>query len=491
LVQYEAFKDVLTFRFEEKKGSIPTAVQNLLNLAADYQTSSGGMRYYPGGQESPDVYLSVFTGQAFTMMKKVGYTIDTKVEEKLKEYLKSLLTSEQNWNTWYQPAMKTSTRSMILGVLGDMGEKNLSTHVSKLYADRGTMDLFGLGQLAGFLSTQPGFETEVNTLFSRLDSLKVVVADRTSYREPIAFKDESYKFWSYTTERSVCSVLQSLTKYSNDKNALAGVVRSILSKMKGGHWYNTQENIYCFEALRLYVNKFEKKGATSAISIAIDGAGVKSKSKDEKLTSTVVLDHNDLKSSSKILTLTPEKKSELYYTTILRYETPYEKREKLSQGFNLDKKIDHFDTEKKKWVGLKEEIINIKRGDILRITLKVNISGDRYQVMLNDRLAACLEPINTQLSTASLANNSLSAGNAKKYQWETPYYRGDGFEYMDLRLDAAQFYSSNMAKGTYQVEYLVQAIAVGEFFMPESTIEEMYYPDVRATEAARKIIVHE
>ena len=372
-----------------------------------------------------------------------------------------------------------------------MGEKNLSSHVSKLYADRASMDLFGLGQLAGFLYTQPGFEKEANTLFERIDSLKVVVADRISYKEPNVFKDDNFKFWNYTSDRSVCSVLQSLTKYSNNKNALASVVRSILSKMKGGHWYNTQENIYCFEALRQYVNKFEKKGNKSAISVAVDGETVKAKATTVKFTSSVELGASDLKTSSKTLTLTPEKNSELYYTTILRYETPYGKRAKISQGFDLTKTIERYDSATKKWILQTDETIKIKRSDILRIKLKVSVTSDRYQVMLNDRLAGCLEPINTQLSTASLASADLSGVNVKKYSWESPYYHSDIFEYMDLRLDAAQFYSSNISKGTYQVEYLVQAIAVGEFFMPESTIEEMYYPDVRATEVARKIIVNE
>ncbi|MBA2405239.1 MAG: hypothetical protein H0V66_10750, partial [Bdellovibrionales bacterium] len=295
----------------------------------------------------------------------------------------------------------------------------------------------------------------------------------------------------YTSDRSVCSVLQSLTKYSNDKNALAGVVRSILSKMKGGHWYNTQENIYCFEAIRQFVNKFESKGTEGAIKVAIDGQTVKAAPKNVKFTSTVELGESDLKASSKVLTLTPEKKSELYYTTILRYETPYEKRSKLSQGFTLDKTIERYNGKSKQWDLMKDYTLNINRGDILRIKLKVTVPDERFQVMLNDRLAGCLEPINTQLATASLASSALSGGKAKKYQWETTYYQGDGFEYMDLRLDAAQFYSRNMPKGSYQVEYLVQAIAVGEFFMPEASIEEMYYPDIRATEDARKIIVHE
>jgi uncharacterized protein YfaS (alpha-2-macroglobulin family) len=62
---------------------------------------------------------------------------------------------------------------------------------------------------------------------------------------------------------------------------------------------------------------------------------------------------------------------------------------------------------------------------------------------------------------------------------------------MDLRLQAAQFYAKTLAQGSHKVEYLVQTIATGEFTMPEATIEEMYYPNIRGTEISRKFIVEE
>lgn len=491
MVQYESFKDVLTYRFKEDKGSIKASVQNMLNLAGDYQTSSGGMRYYPGGDESPDIYLSAFTAYSFVTMKKMGYKVDQSVEVKLRTYLKSLLVSETYWNRTYFRDVKNSTKAMILNVLAQMGEENLGSHVSKIYADRAAMDLFGLSQLASFMQTQKGFEAETKNLFEKIDSLKEVTGDRVTYKEPIKFREDDYKFWNYTSNRSVCSTLQTMTRYSKDKVEISGVVRSILSKMKDGHWYNTQENIYCFEGLRLFVEKFENKATDPKISVAVDDKAVALKPKVTKFTSSVELGPKELDVKMKKLTLTPNPNNELYYTSILRYETPYENRPRLKQGFDLYKTIERYDPDKKTWTLLKGDLLNIKRGDTLRITLNVKVSGDRFQVMLNDQLAGCLEPINTQLATSSMAARTLTGNSKKKYQWETPYYRGNGFEYMDLRLDAAQFYSRSMSKGDYTVEYLVQAIATGEFMMPESTIEEMYYPDVRGTESGRKIIVHE
>lgn len=491
LVQYEAFKNVITYRFKEDKGSIKASVQKLLDKAADYQTSSGGMRYYPGGESTPDIYLSVFTAYSFVTMKKVGYKVDPTVESKLNDFLKSLLTSESNWNQTYFREVKNSTKAMILNVLAQRGEENLSQHLSKIYADRNAMDLFGLSQLAGFMLTQKDFKTETAALFDKIDSLKESSGDKISYREPIKFKEDDYKFWNYTTVRSVCSTLQTLTKRSDDKKALSSVVRKILASMNDGHWYNTQENIYCFEALRLYVEKFENKPSDPKITIAIDDKNVTTKAKASKFTSMVELGPKELNTEMKKVTLTPTPKSEVYYTSILRYETPYENRPRIKQGFDLYKTIELYDANKKTWTLLKGDLLNIRRGDTLRITLNVKVPSDRYQVLLNDQLAGCLEPVNTQLATTSLAARTMTAPTKKKYQWETPYYRGNGFEYMDLRLDAAQFYARHISKGEFTVEYLVQAIATGEFMMPESTIEEMYYPEVRATESGRKIIVNE
>ncbi len=139
---------------------------------------------------------------------------------------------------------------------------------------------------------------------------------------------------------------------------------------------------------------------------------------------------------------------------------------------------------------MKDSTLRLKRGDVMKIVIEVDTIGDRYQVMLNDNLAGCLEPINTQLATTSKVFEALLNEKSKNYLWETPYYKGD-FEYLDLRLDAAQFYARKLGKGHFEVEYMVQTIATGEFTMPEATIEEMYYPDVRGTEKGRKLVVTE
>ena len=491
LVQYESFKDVLTYRFDEKEGSIKSSVQKLLDMAADYQTPSGGMRYYPGGSEEADVYLSVFTGYAFNTMKEMGYKIDPDVHTKLKTYLKGLLTSDINWNSWYYREARNSTKAMLMNVLHEAGEKVQGGSVSKIFSEREGLDLFGLSFFSGYMSQDKNYTKEAETLKNKLDSLRVTESGRTSYKEPYAFKDSLNKYWSYTDTRSTCATLLNMTKYSQDKAHLSTVVRFILQELDGGKWYNTQENIYCFEALRRYVNKFENKDVKGILEVKVGESRVKKDPEVKKGVSTVVLGSNDIKTTSKQVSIKADE-GELYYSGILRYESPFKEREKVNQGFALTKHFYKLEKSKEKsnWLLIKDNTIRLKRGDVLKVIIDVEAPGDRYQVMLNDPLAGCLEPINTQLATTSLVNEAELTPPSKPYLWETPFYKGD-FEYLDLRLNAAQFYSRKLGKGKYQVEYMVQTIATGEYTMTEATVEEMYYPNVRGTEKGRKFIVTE
>lgn len=494
LVQYEQFKDIITYRFTENQGSIKSAVQGLLDLAPDYQTSSGGMRYYPGGENYPDIYLSVFTAYSFNMMKKVGYTINPQVESALKSYLRNLVQSDSGWSSDYG-GFRNPNKALILNVLAEMGETNLNSVGSKLYSERNSLDLFGLSFLGGYLHSSKGFENEAKNIFQKLDSLKETYPGMISFKEPNKTSDD-WKWWNYTDTRSQCAVLQNLATYSNDKTMVANLVRTILSRMKGGHWYNTQENIYCFEGLRKFVQKFEKNVGDGDLVVKLDGKEVdKSPDKKENVR-RINLVPSDLEKIPAKAELKSSDKDELYYATIMRFETPYKERAPTNGGISLHKTI--YKKNGDQFVELKGSPIKIKRGDQLKIVLNVKTPATRYQVMLNDRLAGCFEPINMNLATSSQADGTAvkdqeanTADSDSDEEYYSPWFKGDGFEYMDLRLNAAQFYSRKLPAGDYTVEYLVQVRTAGEFTLPESTVEEMYYPEIRGTYSGKKVIVAE
>lgn len=487
LVQYEAFKDHISYRFPETEGKIRDAVQKLLDLAPDYQGANGGMRYYPGGEDWSDGYLSIFTGYSFVLMKKMGYKINKDVERKLITYLKSLLSEDKTWNDYYSSQSKNSNKALLLTVLSGLGEKNLSAAGSKLYAERNGLDIMGLSFLGGYLQSAKGFEKEAENVFHRLDSLKVVSGNRIHFKESVATNDE-WKWWNYTDTRSQCAALQNLVPFTNDRLMAGSVVREILSRMRDGHWYNTQENMYCFEGLRRFVEKFEAKNQDGELTVRIDEKEIDKEPSKKLNVRTVALGSKELDPAMKKITLEPKGKAELYYSTFLRFETPYQQRAPVDKGFSLRKSI--YLVKDGKLTELKGDRFTVKKGDTLKINLTVTTSAPRYQVMLNDRLAACLEPINMALATGSQADAADTEATEDEKK-KNPWFVGEGFEYVDLRLNAAQFYAKKLEKGTFNVTYMVQVRTAGEFSMPESTVEEMYYPDIRGTFSGKKITVNE
>lgn len=499
LVQYEQFKNIISYRFPETQGSIKDAVQKLLDLAPDYQTASGGMQYYPNPKGEADSYLSIFTAYSFNIMKKVGYKINPDVESKLKNYLRGMIMSDSGWNQGYEATFRNSNKALILTVLAEMGEKNLNAVGSKLYSQKESLDLFALSFLGGFLNSTKGFEAEAKTVFTRLDSLKDLRGAMMSFKEPLKTNDD-WKWWNYTDTRSQCAALQNLVPFTNDKSYAANLVREILSRMKQGRWYNTQENMYCFEGLRRFVEKFESNIDESDLAIKLDGNKVDKAPVKKQNVRAVNLTPEELTTIPKKIEIESTKKHELYYSTTLRYETPYVERGPTNNGFELKKFI--YKKTPNGYQELKGKILNAKRGDTLKIVLHVSVPTKRYQVMLNDRLAACFEPINMELATSSQADGAdvdeakADYDNQNDYydddgEYWTPWYKGKGFSYMDLRLNAAQFYSKQLRPGNYTVEYLVQVRTAGEFTLPESTVEEMYYPEVRGTFSGKKVIVAE
>jgi uncharacterized protein YfaS (alpha-2-macroglobulin family) len=495
LAQYEQFKKNMIYRFPETEGSIKKSIQDLLNKASEYQVNDGGMRYYPGGEDQSVEHLSIFTGHAYAILKKFGYKTDAKSEKKLISYLKNLLKDDNNWNQNYFSSTKLDNKAFIIDVLDRLGEKNLTAHASKLFSSKDSFDLFGLAYLTGYMGRNKNLEKEANALKEKLLSYKVIDNDRFSFSEPNKFDLNAAKYWDYTKNRDQCVVLQNLVSISNKKEDVVGLARYVMENLEGGRWYNTQENIHCFEGLRKYVEKFELTKINYELIAKVDEKNVDEKISKNENMHILTLGPKEITVNSKNVSLENKNKAELYFSNVLRFEVPFEKREKIDQGFSLEKKIYKLNKNEGNitWTELNDSTIRLKRGDILKIKINSQSKSKRYQVMLNDPLAACFEPINTKLATTSIGAELLTSSESDKnenYRWDTAYYRGD-FEYMDLRLQAAQFYAKTLNQGSHKVEYLVQTIATGEFTMPEATIEEMYYPNIRGTEISRKFIVEE
>jgi uncharacterized protein YfaS (alpha-2-macroglobulin family) len=129
--------------------------------------------------------------------------------------------------------------------------------------------------------------------------------------------------------------------------------------------------------------------------------------------------------------------------------------------------------------------MQIRRGDIVRVDLFVSVPTARHFVVVDDPVPGGLEPVNTDLATASGVDAKKgkfkAAENSFWFSFSDWSYYGRyfwSFYHKELRHSAARFYADYLPPGNYHLSYTAQAVAEGSFSVMPVHVEEMYDPDV-------------
>lgn len=471
---------------------INETVNKILAEASKYQDSNGGMKYYPSEYGFNSPYLSYFTAYAFMQLENAGFSIDQEVKDRLENYLYTQL-SVGNWPSWWHQTSQTGQKILNMYILDRYFKRDVDSYIKKYLADLDNLDLESITHLFAMIQNRTKYQKWsqdlLNRLLSNLDIQPRKIAIKTQY--------QPYKYMLRTETKLACQILNILIDGNHAIDIVPKMVNSISQTRNQGRWYNTQENMYCFEALYNYAKKYEKENPNFKIEVfdenkSLGGmvfAGLSTNTQDLKLTS------EKLKPSGK-LKISKNGPGRLYFSILQKYRTTSIGSSESNRGFSIYKSIYRYDEKSpSSWELLSGDIIKLKKGDILKVLLNVSTPTDRFQVGINDPLAGGLEPVNTALATASTAAVALakpvSSSVQDKYDYFSYFYRSNGFSHMDLRLQSVQFYTDWLPAGTYQSEYMLQVIASGTFIMNPTRIEEMYYPEVYGITSGRKVIINE
>jgi len=128
-------------------------------------------------------------------------------------------------------------------------------------------------------------------------------------------------------------------------------------------------------------------------------------------------------------------------------------------------------------------------GDLV-VTDLILVTGEaREYVVLDDRLAAGMEAIDTSLATTaawlSVPSSGFKAGGADSNDGDSNDYderaQGPVLESVafrqELRDDRALFFVDHLPPGIHHFRYLARATSLGNFVIPPTKAEEMYNPE--------------
>jgi uncharacterized protein YfaS (alpha-2-macroglobulin family) len=191
--------------------------------------------------------------------------------------------------------------------------------------------------------------------------------------------------------------------------------------------------------------------------------------------------------------ITKQGTGRVYYSARVAYDLTEDNRSRINSGIDLRRE---YSVERDgKWILLSSPMA-IRRGELVRVDLFVSVPTARHFVVVNDPVPGGLEPVNTDLATASTVDAAKGAFKASEGSWWfkfsdwTRYGRYFwSFYHKELRHDSARFYADYLPAGHYHLSYSAQAIAEGDFSVMPAKAEEMYDPDVYGLGLAARLEV--
>lgn len=459
-----------------------------LSMASSYQAPNGGMTYYIARDEHVSPYLSAYTGVTFNWLQASGYKIPPNVQQKLHDYLQKLLQNDV-MPTFYTKGMSSTVRAVALAALAPHGKVSRAD-LERYRRHVPEMSLFGKAHYLIALLKVQGTEQ----LRDEVVQMILAQANETGGKYIFAEKlDSGYDQLLTSTTRDNGAVLSALLAYAETPQGgrITGaipfkLVRTITQgRGQRDRWENTQENMFCMNALIEYSRLYEKDKPDMTLSALYNGEkigetsfkGFRDKAaemerplnkKDPGKTGTVTI---DIKGSGRV-----------YYATRLSYSPLEFAAKPINSGIEVHRE---YSVEREnRWILLKNPM-QIKTGELVRVDLFVRLPAARNFVVVDDPVPGGLEPVNRDLATASAVDSRKgdfkAAGGSFWFSygdWHDYGYSHWSFYHKELRHHAVRFYSEYLPAGNYHLSYVAQAVAPGDFTVIPLHAEEMYNPDV-------------
>ncbi len=121
---------------------------------------------------------------------------------------------------------------------------------------------------------------------------------------------------------------------------------------------------------------------------------------------------------------------------------------------------------------------DLRVGDLVRVSLGIELTGESRYLAIEDALPAVFEPVNPEFET----QNARQDGPFDDYEaWFC--------DHRELHADRALFFTDHApARGKFALHYLVRVIAEGDTVAPPAKIEAMYEPSKYGLSPTQRVI---
>ena len=419
---------------------------------ATMQTGSGGLAYWPGGNE-PNVYGTAYATRALLRAKAIGIE-KPRLLEGVTKFLVSKLNDERS----------ADLRMSIAEVLAQAKELPASS-ADSLYDMREKLDASGLASLAIALSSLPKENDRVKDV---LDRLEAAFDESGTPKKPHDERD--WHYWG-SDDRDRAQATIALVKL-RPSSRLVPVIASRLSRVL--ERYSTQSTAWSLLALSDFMGTREPSGAVD-VSVKVEGKILDTFVRLGGDNKEVRLPLKDVAGKKLVMVLSGDKDTPSAYALETRYKRPLDVAgtrvaRRAAQGVSIHRAYSDA-------AGKPIDLSKVKVGEIVRVAMRIEMPKlDSWRLgylAVSDRLPAGFEPVNTDLATS---------GSIPSIDKSHPYFQGlsrygASPTHMDLRDDRVQLYFDHVYVNDGQAvyaSYLARATTQGTFTLAPATGELMY-----------------
>jgi uncharacterized protein YfaS (alpha-2-macroglobulin family) len=397
------------------------------------QTDSGGISFWPGGRE-PSVFASTWAAIALTKLQEQGAPMPPGYR-RLLEFLGTGLRQEGD----DQPPL--TDQALMVYALSLAGQPEASRH-ALLFEKRAQLPRESRALLALAVLHAKGPS----------DMVKALLNPRS--RAP----EDTSPFGGASRERAI--LLLAWSSFQPQSNETARQLKELLATRKNGRWGSTQDNAWALMALENYFRESEAGGRDIK---PLDGVLTCGRAEvpfhltsDEKAVSrSFPVAPGDASASAQVAN---PSKGQLFGETTFAVYPPLGEQPRQDRGYSVSRSYNKIGLD-----GNPGPASDLKVGDRVLVTLRVESALPGNFVAINDPLPSILEAVNPEFqSHKSGVEDAVLDGHS---------------DYRETRADRIVYFSDRFPSGAFVFRYLARVRMAGTATAPATKVEEMYRPE--------------
>ncbi len=454
------------------------------------QRSDGGFGWWPDSRES-DPWVTAYALWGLDAARKEGRPVPEAASDRAVQWLRGRLSKLEGASL-----VDLAGRAFVVDVLATMGKSDPG-FTNRLYERRAEMPLFARALLAHAIAVGNMDPAQAQELLHDLEQHLRITPEAATVADNLS---DNYAPLLDSQPRTTAIVLRALVALDHRHTLAPRLARGLLAERKNGHWASTQEAAWSLLALDDYRRAFESETPSFDARVWVAGklaleAPFRDKGplqRDVTVPMAQVLGQRD-----PTVAFQMDGSGALFYEARLRYARREPPRDEVDRGFFVRKLLRAVTPD-----GLRDALttlpaetqVRVRAGDLVLVDLVLVTPTPREQVVLDDPMAAGLEPVDASLATTAQSLD-VTAGDSDDTEQTDDDARASGrgwgsaWYHREMHDDRVLTFVEHMPAGMYHYRYLARATTVGRFLVPPTKAECMYDPGVFGRNAASELQV--